>query len=317
MKIPTLLGLSMLAVAIALGVLLYFLNHRTAPVQNSQAVEPKNIQVVNVSDTSASIIWQTDSPSDGLVSWGETSDLGSSQNDLRDNDQPTPHLVHMVTLNSLNPSSTYYFKVRSNLSFYPEENLSFKTTPSDSSEDKLSNKTVFGVILDTNLSPIDEALIVLKTDQTSDLATITTSSGNFLLPLINLKTKDLSNNFIIGDKLAASLLVYSKRGLDTVKFTLPLEDKPLPKIILGQDNDFTALTATISAQLKSTEASPSANVNPFDINGDGSVNTYDLSILLQNFGKKYSDPLFNKGADLNSDGIVNQQDLDILKKALR
>lgn len=321
MKIPTLLGLGLLLIAIGLGIFLYYANQGITQSATAEIVNPKNIQVVNITDTSATVIWETDTPSTGLISWGDTQDLGNSQNDIRDTSSPLPHLTHFVTLNGLNPRTTYFFKVRSNLSFFPDKDLQFKTASPDTSQDKFSNKAIFGVILDTNLQPIDEALVVLKSSQTADLATVTTSAGNFLLPLVNLRTKDLSQNFLISDKLPAQLLIYSKRGTDTSSFTLPLDDKPFPKIILGQDNDFTQLTATFSAQLTTNsegQASPSAQVsNPFDINKDGAVNTYDLSILMQSFGKKAGDPGFNKAADLNGDGVVNQFDLSILKKALR
>jgi hypothetical protein len=43
-----------------------------------------------------------------------------------------------------------------------------------------------------------------------------------------------------------------------------------------------------------------------DINGDGHVNIYDLSILLSKFGS--ADP----SCDLNHDGQVNRADLTIL-----
>ena len=45
-----------------------------------------------------------------------------------------------------------------------------------------------------------------------------------------------------------------------------------------------------------------------DINKNGTVDVYDLSILLSNYQKQP----FNKKADINSDGSVNVTDLSIL-----
>ena len=315
MRIPTLLGLALLIIAISLGTFLYFANQKSPSFGTVFPSTPNNIEVVNITDSQASIIWQTTQPSTGLVSWGTSNSLGTSQNDDRDTTSPQNHLTHFVTLSSLNPNTEYFFKVRSNLSFYPNENLSFKTSPVDTSSDKCNNKAIFGVILDPNLKPVSGALVILKINQASDLATLSTSTGNFLLSLVDLKTNDLRKAFIVNNNLPATLIIYTGTTSDQVKFTLPLNNKPLPKIILGADNDFTQLTATFSAQLNAT---PGANLtNPFDINKDGTVNFLDLITLMRSYGKRQGDPGFNPATDLNHDGVVNQFDRDLLLKALR
>ncbi len=60
--------------------------------------------------------------------------------------------------------------------------------------------------------------------------------------------------------------------------------------------------------LDSTNASV-ANFLPGDLNGDGSVNTFDLTGFLSNFGQTNRCP---SQGDLNGDGAVNTQDLTLL-----
>jgi len=53
-----------------------------------------------------------------------------------------------------------------------------------------------------------------------------------------------------------------------------------------------------------------------DVNGDGSVNCADVSILKSSFGKRTGQAGFNSAADLNNDGIVDIRDLFIVSRQL-
>jgi uncharacterized protein (DUF2141 family) len=51
---------------------------------------------------------------------------------------------------------------------------------------------------------------------------------------------------------------------------------------------------------------------PGDVNGDGKVDTQDLTLLGKTFGLSRGDPNFDARADFNEDGIVDGMDLIIL-----
>lgn len=303
MKIPTLLALPLLLIAISLAVFIYYKDQGAALVGDNTP-PPFGIEAVNITDKEAGVIWQSRNPAVGLVSYGDSNTLGQGQNDDRDNPTPQPHITHFVTIKGLTPDTTYYFKVRNGARFYPDNALTFKTgktiTPAD-------NQPIFGVILNSQSSPVDEAIIKLKVDGASTLATLTTTAGNFILPLVGLRTTNLSAPFPITDKIPATLEVSRGDTRSTVKISLPSSESALPKIILGKDSDFSSIVASSAAR----------KTNPLDLNSDGKVNSLDLSILLSNIGRKPSDPLYNKNADLNHDGKVDQKDIDLLKQSLQ
>lgn len=70
-----------------------------------------NVQISNITETSATITWNTDEPSDSTVNYGTTTSLGSTESD------GTLTTSHSVTLNGLTANTeantTYFFEVQS------------------------------------------------------------------------------------------------------------------------------------------------------------------------------------------------------------
>lgn len=301
------LALTLLIIALGLGIYLFKAQQNSNQIAISN-LAPSNIQAVNITDTSSTIIWQTNQLSKGLVSFGTSDVLGDEANDTRDNNNSKPFLTHFVTLKNLTPDTQYFYKVRSDVYFYPDKPLAFKTAKSLSSTSLGAsyNKPVFGVILNQSLNPIDEAIVLLNLNGASKLATVTTTAGNFILPLVDLRTNDLTNDFPITQRLNADLIITRGDVSSDVKIKLPQGDKSLPNIVLGQNSDFSYY-----------ETSPSAKLSILDVNSDGVVNALDKSIVLENIGKRLGDPGFDSAADLNNDGIIDQKDLDIIKSVVK
>jgi hypothetical protein len=74
---------------------------------------------------------------------------------------------------------------------------------------------------------------------------------------------------------------------------------------------FVAVFAPIAVYVVIRTLAATPNALPGDINGDSSVNTLDLSIVLSNFGKTAAQSS-DVNADINTDGAVNISDLSIV-----
>ena len=222
------------------------------------------------------------------------------QEDDRDDKLPSPHQIHIVTLKHLLPETTYTYKIKSSQSIYPGK-YSFKTLGkiNHPSEDSI-NKPLTGKILGGDLEPVTEALVLLQLENSSPLGVVTSTAGNFILPLADLRTQDYAQFIVIPPTTEATLAILKGNTETKVKVVLPRE-KTLPPIILGQLNDFSQI-ATSSALM--------APKNPFDLNSDGKINSVDLSIIFTNFGRK------NSPAGVSGDGFVDQKDVDLIKKSL-
>lgn len=309
-KIPTLLGLSLLITAFVLGMFIYFYQQNSLQQQRS-LFTPKDIQVVNLSATQATVIWWTDTPSTGQVAYGTNSRPSDIQKDNRDITTTKTRQIHFVTLRNLQPETTYHYQVIASDFRYPEKPATF-TTPI-ALETATQNRPLRGSVLNTNLNPIDEALVFLKITGASEMVTFTSTAGNFILPLKELRTTDLSAPFPITTNTEASLIIKKGDQESTVDLNLPVEDNQLlPPLTLGQNINLKDLLVQSNPSPR-----PQASISPeanFDLNNDSKVNSLDLAIITQNSNKKISDIEDEriKRADLNKDGIIDKKDADLL-----
>lgn len=312
MKIPTLLGLALLITALALGMMLYFYQ-KNLEQEQKPLFEPKKIQIVNISDTQATIVWWSDKPAIAQVIFG-SNDLKKIGTDNRDRDEPKEHAVHFVTLKDLKPDTLYKYQIKSSKFLYPDQPMNFKTAKTLEQNQKATlQKPIKGTVLNTNLNPIDEALVFLKIDEAQDIASFTSTSGNFVIPLADLRSKSLENYYEISNPISATLLITKGDLTSEVQITLPGELQTLPPITIGQNINLKEYLASTSARLKKqTDLENPEIVNKFDLNGDKKVNSLDLAEVFDLYNSNQKD----KKADFNSDGKIDQQDIDIISKAL-
>lgn len=301
-KIPTILGLSVLVAGLVVGILLVTQNQLFS--LKTKAAKPlliEKVTVANITANSASIYWQTDQPTSGFIQAGQTNSLGLTFKDERDPQAPKPHHLHFATLTNLNPDTTYFYKINSGANVYPQNSpLSFKTAKATASQDAQSSlnygQPLIGTIVYENLQPVTEALVLLEIPGAQNLATITKIVGNFILPLANVYNQPVDNN----TPLSATITVFDLQKSSKATLHLPIKTV-LPPIVLGQDIDLTLVFASSSAQAKQQQTS-------YDLNKDGVVNSLDLSLLIKNLGPNSK----LKEADFNQDGIVDQKDINLM-----
>src|SRR3989344_3638334 len=297
-RIPTILGLGVLVAGLVGGVLLVTTN-QIFKTRASSSDTPKSIALANLSEAGASIYWQTEQPTTGFIQAGPSAALGLKFRDERDIQAPEPHQLHFITLNNLTPNTIYYYKIGSGgLTYPPGEPFSFRTPADKTAPSNLP--PLIGTIMDSDSQPVTEAIITLELPEAQSLAAITKVAGNFILPLTEIRNRDMAENLTFPESgLSGKLTIFNQTKLSSVIIKLPFAATTLPQITLGQDLD-----------LSSPPASPSATNARYDLNTDGVVNSLDLSIVIKNRGKNPK----NKQADLNGDNVVDQKDVDIINR---
>lgn len=310
LKIPTILGLGIIVTGMVAGL---YLNQKNTVFLSQAAIDavPKNITLTNTTEDSATISWQTDSEAASFITFGQNSP--KEQTALDDLDllaatRPRPRFTHYVTLKNLLPKTSYQFKVISGR--ISSEITRFETASPLSSQTGFT--PIIGSVLNEN-TPLDEGNVYLSIPGAITQSAPIKMEGNFLIPLSSIRKADLSDVYQLTEDITAKLTVISGKGNANLLFKLRASSTSLPPIKLGQNIDLTTIEPT-SPPITSTQ------LNEYDLNKDGQINTADYAIVSSCFGKKPTTILPGNIAcnktDINGDGKTNQKDLDLMSQKL-
>ena len=307
-KIPTLLGLGLIFLGITSGVYLV-LREQSFISRAVPDSTPKNITVTNITDDAAVISWQTNSATTSFITFGQGNPGEHSVLDDKDNSPAPdgaglkPHFSHYVTLKNLLPKTSYQFKIISGK--ISSEVAKFETsTP-------LPNQTGFTPVIGSvqdNDSPLKNGVVYLSLPDAVIQSSEIKTGGNFLIPLSEIRKTDLSDIYQLTEGVSAKLTITSDKGEAQVIFKLRADSNTLPPIKLGQNIDLTNVIAD--------------DLDKYDLNGDGKINTADNTTVLENLGplspgNEASKNPQNRKTDLNQDGIVDQKDRDLMSQKLK
>lgn len=299
-KIPTVLGLSIIILGIVGGVYLV-LREQVFLSQAAPDLTPQNITFTNLTEDSVVISWQTNSPTTSFITFGQGSPNGQTALDDRDPNTPKPHLTHYVSLKGLFPKTSYQFKIISGKLTSGIEKFETSTPLTD----QTGFTPIIGSVLDNN-SPLKEGVVYLSISGAAPESSLV-KEGNFLIPLSQIRKADLSDTYQLTEGTTAKLTIHSDKGETQILFKLRANSIPLPPIKLGQNVDLT------TPEITSPPGPAATDLNTYDLNGDGRINTADYAIILQNQGKNPKNPK----ADINGDGIVDQKDIDLMSQKLK
>jgi hypothetical protein len=309
-KIPTPLGLILLIIALFLGIFLNF--YQDAKNEEKRTfLFPKNTSAINLTDKSATITWTTDLEVKGEVVLNQEGKEKLFVDD-RDKLNPKKRSTHFVALDNLAPQTRYTFKIRSDgEEFFNEKTQFFQTAPFLEGQNPETHlKPLVGAVIDETFEPVEGGLVYLDLPGASKIGTFSNSQGNFILPMNFLLTEDLKGFYNIEQNTNASLVISKNNKSSIVEFTLPLKNSSFETLTLGRNinlREYLSLSEEVEKNtLQQSQNKPAQEIS-YDLNKDGKINSVDLSIVVQNFGKRFD----NKQMDFNSDGLVDQKDIEL------
>jgi hypothetical protein len=245
-KIPTIAGLLLVILivgGIAVGSEAYLRTVTTA----SGSIQPANVQITNISDTTFTVSWTTENSATGALSLAtphETQVLFDEQ----DTNGQGKYLTHSVTYRSAAADTDYSITILSNGKKNLNGNVPYAvhtgpllTTPSGNLE------PAYGTIVTDTNQPVKGALVYLTLEGGQTLSAVSKPSGTWLIPLNVVRTKDLTSYLPVTERMAETILVRSG-GLVTNALTDSLNDSPVPAMVPGKTYDFRRLTAQTPGQ---------------------------------------------------------------------
>ncbi|HJX59201.1 MAG TPA: Ig-like domain-containing protein [Patescibacteria group bacterium] len=233
-KIPTIIGVILLTVGLAAGVLLVQ-NRQIFRLGASQESEPKDVRITNITDSSFAVSWITQKEALGFITWGENENsLARTEED----ETGLPGLTHTLSVKGLSPETTYFFKINSGGSLFDNNGLAWQVTTGPALSATGKSNLVSGTILSATGAPSKNTLVYIVIGGGSPLSTITSQNGSWVLSISTARTSNLSSLVSIDDK--TTILEVSASSGDGVSSAqvYPQSAKPVPPMIIGQTHDF-------------------------------------------------------------------------------
>lgn len=256
-KIPTLLGLALLAVLIGT---IAFVSERffRMPTAAFASDTPMETAVTNVTDSSLSVIWTTQRPTTGAVEIREPSGKKHVFFDERDVSAKAlrKYPTHSVTVRNLTPATLYTFLILSNGRTFFDSGKPYQgeTAPPIQTPTQGLGPAYGAVMIATN-QPADGALVLLTIEGSQLLSSLVKPSGSWLIPLNLIRTQDLTRYLTPAGRMTETLTV-SFNGQTTSAVTDTFNDSPVPTMIIGKSYDFRKQQAEGNSLLADQATSP-------------------------------------------------------------
>lgn len=248
------------------------------------SLEPKDVQITNISESSLTISYLTAKDATGFVVYSaDPSKLDNSAADVRGGS--TVSTTHYVVLEKLKSATTYYFEINSGNQKFKVEKSPSTTYSAQSSppspSDPLFGKALAGTII----------YLYLKGSALPIGSTIATEAGTFTLDLSALRI-DGGSYYNPNPDDPIKLLAFNGDKRDEYVGKLGSRIDPI-NLALKTASEQTSIVAKVDG----------------DLNGDGVVNAVDVGYFIKLWLAK------EPKADLNKDGTINTLDYgEMLKK---
>lgn len=287
-KIPTIVGILMVVLivsALAVGSESYFRTATTA----SGSIQPANVQITNVTDTTFTVSWTTQLPATGALSVASSkgTQILFDDQDTANTIQTTgskgqgQYVTHSVTFRAAVPDTDYSITILSN----NKKNINGDAPYTVHTPFLLSTTTgnlepAYGTVVTDTSQPVSGAVVYLTIDGAQTLSAVTKPSGTWLIPLNLVRTKDLTSYLPVTDRMTETIVVRGN-GLETNAMADTQNDSPVPPMALGKTYDFRRLNAKAPGQPLALATTPAPQKSMGAVLGTSSVkatNTVSLVI---------------------------------------
>lgn len=262
--IPTIIGLVTLIIGMATGVLLVK-NRQLFKLGAEPELNPKDIRVSNISDSSFTVSWTTSKEVQGFVVWGTSQ---GSLNKTALSATGSENYIHSVTLEKLLPETPYFFKINSGGYEFDNENIPWQTKTGPKLPSPPLSNLISGSVLTSSGSPAAKVMVYTTVGGSSLLSTLTSEEGTWIIPISNARDQNLISPVSIDE--TSTLVEISVQGgpLGVASAQIyPKSATPAPPIILGGTHNFKTVSPSVDNEIPAAtvdlpeESTPSSGFN--------------------------------------------------------
>lgn len=248
-QIPTILGLSVLVVALVAGLLFFSQGTGVFAPRATPQTTPKNIKLSNVTDNSFTVSFLTDESTPGFIKYGTEADKLSSQSS-DDRDQLSGSVgsftLHHVTVRGLQPNTTYHYTLGTgSQAQFDNQGAPFTVKTSQRAGTPSAAKTIYGNVLNESGGPAEGSIVYVMIDGVGEMSSLVRGSGSWAIPLSNARAADGSGYAEITDDAALTITVQGPKATQTAQITSTVAAaQPVEAIAFGDNETRVAAPVT-------------------------------------------------------------------------
>lgn len=227
-RIPTLLGIFIIAVSLASTVFL-FNNAKSFLSRASSDLIPREVKITNLSTVGFAVSWITSVPTSGSVNYGieKLENIASDDRDL-EKGKTGQYLTHHVTLRYLTAGTKYQFEIISGGKAFNYNGEPYLQKTEASVPEINSAPPAYGKVLLPDGAPSADTLVYLNLSSGFTYSTFVKPSGSWLINFSNAQPNSAEEKIVLNLK---------KESFSEI-ITTADKLSPVPEIILGKNYDF-------------------------------------------------------------------------------
>ena len=272
-RIPTILGLVILVVALVAGVFFIGKGPGVFAPRATPETTPKNVKVTNVTDTGFTVSFLTDAKTAGFVKYGtEDGKFKSQASDDRDqlSGSVGEYQLHHITIRGLEENTNYFYIIGTgNGATFDNNGRAFSVKTARRAGPPAAAKTVYGSVTNTIGGPAEGSIVYVSNTKAGEMSSLVKNSGSWAVPLSNARVPDGSAYAQITDEDTLSILVQGNSP--TLQSSIDVkvaESQPVATITLGGANPVSQ--PNLTPEPNPTETSEAVSLDPaLTITGSG------------------------------------------------
>ncbi len=258
-KIPTLVGLLLVAIAV---MLFRFAFDRVSPYMSraSATQSPQNVTISNVTDTAFTVSWITQEKVTGaVIVEGITTPFYDDRQlapAAASKQREESFLTHSVSIRNGKPDTAYKFRILSGGKIFTNNGNAYeiRTAPLLSGTGT-SLEPAYGQVTTPAGLPAEGSLVYLTMTNGQTLSTLVNTSGSWVIPLNLVRTQDLTRFIEPAERIDESIVIRSPEG-EATAVTDSLNDNPVPAMTIGKTYDFRKIQASNTQENKKLAEAP-------------------------------------------------------------
>lgn len=276
-KIPTLLGLIVLAGGLIGGIIM--INSRQQLIPEAAASPmPQGVVLSNITDTSFTVSWTTMIPATGfikLTSQGKSDIIILDSRDKNKSSQ-NKRTVHYVVVDSLIAAQTYKFVIGVDNGQFDQNGSPFSAQTVKTLSSAPQSDIGSGVILSGNGQAAEGVIVYVQLPSGQLASALSGSGGGWAVPLSTIRSEN-GDSWLSYDLSATVYAVKVDGGPDGIAEAILTTaiDKPVPPIKLGNSYDFRKTKEPVSG----TETGQTSSLNTPTSDKNGAESLFDFSSL--------------------------------------